>query len=283
MKKVLYKLKIYYKNSATDVEKPVIQYILKNPREVIEMDIHTLAKKGYCSAATIVRIAKKNGLDGFKSLKLALMNDINVDDDLINNAIISIDDENVDTIFSRIFNENIKSLHETYNLIDTEEIIEIVDLIDKVSIIRLFGIGASYLVAKDFQQKLERINIESVLYEDLHMQMISAHNSKPNDLCFIISYSGQTREMVQIANSIKQGGGKYISITKYNNNKVANMADYSLFVPNIEGEIRLGAGSSRISQLTLIDVIYNLYYRKQKEKLNDHILSTKKMLEKLKK
>lgn len=98
MKRVLNKLKIYYKNRATDVEKPVIQYILRNPREVLEMDIHTLAQKGYCSAATIVRIAKKNGGDGFKWLKLALMNDINDDDDLINNSIINIDDENLDLV-----------------------------------------------------------------------------------------------------------------------------------------------------------------------------------------
>lgn len=53
---------------------------MENIREITEMDIHTLAKKGYCSPATIVRISKKIGFNGFKELKIALLNDINFND-----------------------------------------------------------------------------------------------------------------------------------------------------------------------------------------------------------
>ncbi|MFM1571887.1 hypothetical protein EQF93_01075 [Helcococcus ovis] len=73
MRELLYK-------SSDDVEKPVIKYILENIREITEMDIHTLAKKGYCSPVTIVRISKKIGFNGFKELKIALLNDINFND-----------------------------------------------------------------------------------------------------------------------------------------------------------------------------------------------------------
>lgn len=282
MKKILYKLKSYYENQATDIEKPVIRYILENTREVIEMDIHTLAKKGYCSAATIVRIAKKNGLDGFKSMKLALINDLNFDDELVQSSIEISSDDDINSIVSNIFNEHIKSLNNTYKLIDFETIEDVIKLLKKAKVIRLFGIGASYLVAKDFQQKLERINKVSILYEDLHMQLISSNNASEDDLSFVISYSGQTKEIIEICKNLKKHNSKFVAITKYQNNKVMSLADYSLYVPNIEGEIRLGAGSSRITQLTMIDLIYNIYYLREKNKLNDKILSTQKMLEKLK-
>lgn len=55
MKKVIYRLESYYTSQTTDVEKSVIKYILDNIREVTEMYIHTLAKKGYCSPATIIK------------------------------------------------------------------------------------------------------------------------------------------------------------------------------------------------------------------------------------
>ena len=65
MKKVLYRLQSYYNNQATETEKSVLRYILDNTADVVSMDIYTLAKKGYCSPATIVRICKKNHFNGF--------------------------------------------------------------------------------------------------------------------------------------------------------------------------------------------------------------------------
>lgn len=83
MKKVIYRLQSYYDNQATEVEKPIIRYILDNPRDAVATDIHSLAKQGYCSAATIVRICKKNGFKGLRELKIALMEDINFNAELI--------------------------------------------------------------------------------------------------------------------------------------------------------------------------------------------------------
>ena len=88
MKKILFRLQSYYKYQATDIEKPVIRYILDNPRKVTAMDIHTLAKIGYCSAPTIVRICQKNGFKGFKDVKLAIMNELTFNEEIFRNKFI---------------------------------------------------------------------------------------------------------------------------------------------------------------------------------------------------
>ncbi len=149
-----------------------------------------------------------------------------------------------------------------------------------VSLIRLYGIGASYLVCKDLQQKLERINKHCILYEDIHMQLISASNIKEDELAFVISYSGITQEIVNMANMIKNNGAKLISITRYDSNQVMSLADYKMFVQSTEGIKRISAESSRISQMALIDVIYNTYIEKMKIKYYDRIIQTGYLLKK---
>ena len=278
MKKVIYRLESYYTNQVTDVEKSVIRYILDNIREVTEMDIHTLAKKGYCSPATIVRVCKKNGFLGFKDLKLALLNDINFNDELIRSNLTKCKISDGKEKVMEIFNENIRSLNNTYNLIDYDQIEKIVKLIDKSKVIRLFGIGASYLVAKDFQQKLERINKLTILYEDTHLQLINSMNIEKGEIAIMISYSGQTREILDMAKNIKLNNGKLISITKYSNNKLLSMSDYSLNVPNIEHNLRSAASSSRISQLIIIDVLYNTYLEMYKDEFLHKIIKTNEVL-----
>lgn len=281
MKKVIYRLQSYYDNQATEVEKSAIRFLLDNAREVISMDIHSLAKECYCSPATIVRICKKNGFKGYKDFKLALINDISFNDELIRDSVSSnISKSGKHGIIKDIFNENIKAINNTYNLIDYQVIGEVIKLIKKSKIIRLFGIGASFLVCKDFQQKLERINKVSILYEDTHMQLINSNNTQEDDLAIIVSYSGQTREIIDMANNVKSNGTKIISLTQYTSNKLMNIADYNLFVPQIEQKIRLGAGSSRISQLTVIDFLYHTYLSIENEKYMDKILTSNKLLEK---
>lgn len=154
MKKILFRLQSYYKYQATDIEKPVIRYILDNPRKVTAMDIHTLAKIGYCSAPTIVRICQKNGFEGFKDVKLAIMNELTFNEEIFRNKFIDFEGDDIHKTVQVVLNENVNAITNTYNLIDFSELNKIIEKIDESKIIRLFGIGASYLVCKDFQQKL---------------------------------------------------------------------------------------------------------------------------------
>ena len=110
MKKGLYRLEVYYKQNATESEKEVLRFLISRTREAIEMDIHTLAKTCYCSAATIVRICKKNGFSGFKELKIALANDLNFSKQLIQAELTSSTEEKIPNIVVNALNANITAI-----------------------------------------------------------------------------------------------------------------------------------------------------------------------------
>ena len=280
MKKGLYRLEVYYKQSATESEKEVLRFLINQTREAVEMDIHTMAKKCFCSPATIVRICKKNGFSGFKELKQALWNDMNFSKQLMQVNLDAPSGERLPNIVANVLNTNIMAIQNIYNLLDFDELDRIVALLLSQRYVYLYGIGASFLVAKDFQQKLERINKRTFLYEDIHLQLISSTNLEPGDVAIIVSYSGITKEIIEIAQNVKMCGGKIIAITKYGTNKLSSMSDFNLFVPMLEKPLRVGASSSRVSQLSVVDIIYNTYISLEKDKSMEKILSTNKLLEK---
>ena len=109
---------------------------------------------------------------------------------------------------------------------------------------------------------------------------MSSTNIEKGDVAVIISYSGLTKEIIDIAKNIKQRGGIIIAITKYGSNKLSSLSDYHLFVPKLEGPLRVGASSSRVSQLCIVDILYNLYLSLETEKSMDKIILTNKLLEK---
>ena len=208
------------------------------------------------------------------------MNDINFSKQLKQVNLNADAEEKVPTIVAKVLNANISAIQNVYNLLDFEELNKIIMLLLSCRYIYLYGIGASFLVAKDLQQKFERINKRTFLYEDTHLQLVNSTNLEKDDIAIIVSYSGLTKEIIDIAKNIKMCGGKVIAITKYGASKLTSISDYNLFVPTLEQNLRVGASSSRVSQLSIVDIIYNTYISLEKDKAMQKILSTNKLLEK---
>ncbi len=280
MKKAIYRLETYLKNNATESEKDFLVYLLNHTREAVDKDIHTLAKESYCSPATIIRICKKNGFKGFKEMKKALLNDIHFSNELVEAKVNPLKHSDFQKGITEVFNNNIEAIKNTYALMDFKELEEITQLIIKSKKVILFGIGASFIVAKDFQQKLERVNKPNVLFEDFHMQLISANNAQAEDVAIIISYSGLTKEISRIAETMKKNKTPIIAITKYGSSKLISLSDYNLYVADTEGLLRVGASASRITQLTVVDALFQSYLRKTKDISMDKVLKTNQLLSK---
>lgn len=280
MKKALYRLESYYKQKATESERDVLVFLLNQTRDAVEIDIHSLAKKCYCSPATIVRICKKNGFKGFKDLKLALQNDLNFSQELEQANIQPSGSESLQKTIVNALNENIHAIQNTFSLLDFQELNTVVDLIARCHYVYLFGIGASFLVARDLQQKLERINKKTILYEDIHLQLVSSTNIEKDEVAIVFSYSGLTKEIIEMAHNIKAHGGIIIAVTKYGSSKLISLSDYNLYVPRIEAPLRISASSSRISQLSVVDILYQAYLARVHNQSMDKIIATNKLLEK---
>jgi RpiR family transcriptional regulator, murPQ operon repressor len=274
MKSVLVRLKEYY-NEASATEKEIIRFILADPKKVSQMTVHQLAEVTFSSSSSIIRLCKKNGFHGFKEFNKALIYELALRAQSKQEQKTEITkSDRIEDIIEKVTYKNIVSLEDSKNLIDHEVVFKVIQLLKSSHNICLFGIGSSMNVAKDAQQKFIRLNKHCTLSEDWHVQLLTARNMSSRDIGIIISYSGQTKEMIDCAKAMKNNGVKMISITKYGSSPISELCDYNLYVAANESVFRSGAMSSRISQLNMIDILYTGYANTEFEKSIELIAKT---------
>ncbi len=265
----------------TSSEQKIGNYILENYKEVTSLSVKDFAAKTNTSPASIVRFAKKLGYNGFTELKIELASSRLEDkgDDITN--IIRADDKMEEMIKKVEFN-SIETIKETVKLLNSKSISAAISEINKADTIYLFGVGASALVATDLQYKLLRINKKVIFQLDNNLQLATAVHIDSDDIALGISYSGSTREVNIGMAEAKKNGAKCISITSSGKNNLADIADINLYVPNIEKELRVGAISSRLSQLMLTDIIFLAVAKENFDQTEEYLKSTRNLIQQLK-
>lgn len=255
-----------YKKDASPTEVAIIDFILKNAEETSQMTIYDLAEKTFSSPSTIIRLCKKTGYKGYKDFLKDLIYEQAVRSNYKQKHIAELTKtDEVEEIINKVMHKNILSLEETEKLIDTETIKTCVDKLFDCEKLTIFGMGASLIVAKDAQLKFTRINKMSYVSEDWHTQLLMAKNMSEKDVALVISYSGQTEEMITCTEVAKENGATIISITKTDESPINRLADHAIYVAANEFSFRSGAMSSRIAQLNIIDILFTSYINKMYE------------------
>lgn len=264
----------------TKSEKKVADYFIENYKDAINESTQSIAVVTDTSPATVIRFVKTLKFDGLQQLKLAIAADMDsqkpdITDDIIHQK------DGLSEIVEKNKRNLINSIERLYALMDLELIEKSVDAIDSAKKVYLFGVGASGIVCYDINYKLSRIGKDVVFNNDIHLQLVNLNFITKEDACVCVSYSGNTKETVLVAEIAKKAGAKTVGICCYGRNELSKICDITLRVPHDERELRLGAISSRNTTLTLLDTIYlAITHRHYPDVLND-IESTRDLIKKL--
>ncbi|KIY23863.1 MULTISPECIES: MurR/RpiR family transcriptional regulator [Mesobacillus] len=237
-------------------ERKVSEYILDNPKEILQMPIAVLSKKTNTSEATIIRMCRSLHFKGYSELKLNIAAALPQKNPIEHKYQDISPDSSLSETISQIASNNIYSIKNTLSVNDEEVMKKVIQGLHTARRIAIIGVGASGIVALDFEQKLKRINKWCEALIDSHSQLVSVINLNDEDVLFAISYSGETKEIINAVNIAKKNNIKVISLTEYSNNTLQKLADHNLFVSSTENFIRSAATASRISQLTIIDILF---------------------------
>ena len=264
----------------TKSEKKVADYFIDNYKDAINESTQSIAFATDTSPATVIRFVKTLKFDGLQQLKLAIAADMDSQKPDITDEIIHQKD-GLSEIVEKNKRNLINSIERLYALMDLELIEKSVDAIDSAKKVYLFGVGASGIVCYDINYKLSRIGKDVVFNNDIHLQLVNLNFITEEDACVCVSYSGNTKETVLVAEIAKKAGAKTVGICCYGRNELSKICDITLRVPHDERELRLGAISSRNTTLTLLDTIYlAITHRHYPDVLND-IESTRDLIKKL--
>lgn len=236
-------------------ERNVALYILSHLEDVIRMPIAVLAEKAKTSEATIVRMCRALNFSGFKDLKLSIATAPTLE--IQNNHNFELEkDSTILQMIQTIEMHNIDAIQRTLMINGERELEKIIHQINNARKIIFIGIGASAIVAQDFEHKLKRINKNCETIFDSHGQLIAAAHATSEDVVFAISYSGETKEVINALTVAKENQATIITMTQNKRHTIQSFADSALYVVSNEADIRSSATASRIAQLTLIDILY---------------------------
>lgn len=255
LKSVLIRAK-QYQPTASGAEQGALNYLLEHPEEVPRLSVKELSERSFTSPATVVRLCRKLGFEGYRDLQKQLVFEIVARNQEENRGNARVTAGSISDIIHKITYRNIASLEDSMKLVEPQVLEKAVDLICGAESVLLFGLGASQLVAKDAYLKFIRIDKPCSCCEDIHSQYVIAQNSKPNDVAIVISYSGRTEEIVRCGEYLRAQKTPIIAITRFEPSPISKMAACCLNVTATEELYRSGAMSSRISQLNMIDILY---------------------------
>ncbi len=249
--------------NVSTVEKEIANYIISNPDRVTKMSIHELAKESYSSTSSIVRLCKNLGYSGFKEFKHALLAELMAFGDTeshLETPIMATD--SISEIIEKTTQNNIQSLNDTRHLIDNNALETIVDRIHDSHNIYVFGLGSSLCICNDMYIKMTRLGKPCFYTTEYHSQMIQALNCTDADFCLFVSFSGETTELLELAKIAKENKAYCAAITHYGESSLSKLCNITLYSSSNESLFSCGTMSSRISQLNLVDILFNIYCSK---------------------
>lgn len=250
---ILIKLQGIY-DSLKKAERRAADFLLADPQFVSSASIVEVATKAKCSEATLVRLAKKLGYEGYSELKAAILEGNTSQPIKIYQDISEADDYG--TIVKKVFQASIQALTDTLEVLDVKEYERAVEALMSAGKVVFYGVGDAATVALSGYQKFIRVGIEAQVASDPDLQLITASHLKKGDVAIAISHSGRSRSVVNAVKRARLAGASTICITNFPFSPLAKNSDIQLitaaFVEHLNGEVI----SKRVAELCILESLY---------------------------
>lgn len=251
-------------DSFFDTEKKIGDYIVRNPKKVVDMTVGELAKECGVSEASVSRFCKRIELKGFHHLKISLARElVDAKDEGEMSGHISVDD--IDGSLRGILSNKMEELRQTVAMIDRGELKKILEVINNADTVLMAAVGNTIPVAMDGAYKLNQIGIRAMSTPIWETELGYSYNLTDKDIVVAISNSGESTGVIQILEAAKSRGAVAISITNNARSSVAELSTYHITTATREKLFLDGYCFSRVSATMVIEIIYLLLASMRKE------------------
>jgi len=235
-------------------ERKAADFILDFPDNIAGLTIVDFAGRADCSEATIVRLTRRLGYEGYPELKADFFA---VGED---NAIYEYEDvspaDSPGILIRKVFEASIQALKDSLEMLDEEAYKKTADVLCSAGRILFAGIGDAALVAQEAQQRFMRIGVSSYFSLDTDLQLIHATQLEEGDVVVAISHSGHSKPVVDACKLAHDSGAAVVGITNFPVSPLAKKSDIVLqtavFAKSMTGEVI----SKRITALCVIESLY---------------------------
>ncbi|MCX7788013.1 MAG: MurR/RpiR family transcriptional regulator [Spirochaetes bacterium] len=234
-------------------EVKVAEWVLSSPDEVIHFSVSELADRVGVSEPTVIRFCRGLGFKGFQDFKIHLAQTLIPSARSIHEIVNGT--EEPPELIKKVFEANIKAIQNTLSTLDYRSVDTVVKILSKSEKIIFFGLGGSAVVAMDAYHKFFRIGIPCEWFSDSHMAIMASSMMRKNQTLIAISHSGSSKDVVETIEEAKKAGAETVAIVSQKKSPVTKLVHYVLCVDSPETNYKFEPMSSRIAQLSVIDVL----------------------------
>jgi RpiR family transcriptional regulator, carbohydrate utilization regulator len=245
-------------------EQRVAHLLLADPRSFATLPVGELALRSSVSKPTVVRFCRSVGYDGLADFKLKLAGSVNEGVPFVHRAVD--DDDKAGDIVVKVIDNAVAAMLRYRNAASSPSVERAIAALAEAGRasnqgrrIEFYGVGNSGIVALDAQHKFFRLGVTATAVSDGHMQVMSATLLKPGDCAVIISNSGRSRDLLDVAEIARRKGATVIVITASGSplarEALAGPNHVLLAADHPEDADRYSPMVSRLLHLLIIDVL----------------------------
>lgn len=264
-------------------EKKVADYILANEAACSKISLEMLAKQSGVSQPTVMRFVKALGYQGFTEFRYQMIREVsdgNTPGTPGNYAVYGYPfhpQDDLRFIPAKVIAFSVKTIENMLKSISGEEFEKAIKMLQSARRIVLCGVENSSAAAKDLMTKLLYLGYDCRYDEDYYLQRISAQALTEEDVMVGISYSGQSRDTVDVMKIAKKTGAQTICITNFGESLICKWSDVVL-CSSQEQWMYGDCIFSRSSQMVFNDMIYMGLLTNDYEKCTGHLDKNSKII-----
>lgn len=240
----------------TTAERKVADYVVAHQRDTQFMSISDLAEACGVADATVSRFCRRLNYKGYNAFKLAVANTVSQrSGEMFLSGEISPEDS-VPDLCQKLYSTELEALSQTLSMIRPENILAAADILSRAKRVLCMGQGGSMIMAAEAAHLFSTAMPGFSPVSDSHLQLIAATTLTAEDAVLFFSYSGATRELMDLLDVVGDRGVKVILVTHFPKSPAAARADVVLQCGANEGPLQLGSVPARMAQLFLVDILF---------------------------
>ncbi len=264
-------------DSFTHQEKAAARYILDHVELIQKMSAEELAKASFTSKATVVRLCKKLGVEGYQELKYNLVSEmvenIRVNQLLSKEPITEKSSYNdIVTTLPKLYD---KAITDTKLCMDKNVMLRIANRIRQTDRLDIYGSGISYILAQSAAFKFSTLGMECTAYESVNAHYLAARKKKKS-VSFLITFTGANLDMIGVARYLKETSGTYVvGIVGRHNDEIRKWCDEIVEIPSRDSLLSLKVVTSFTATTYVLDIFFSMFLSQTYE---EHVKSSLEMV-----
>lgn len=262
-------------------EQQVAKYMVEHSEQMEHISLEQLAREAEVSQPTVLRMLKTVGYKGFKEAKVAFIEERLRKRESEKHDILGMQlqkSDQIEDVPGKIIGNTIQLLQDSLQAISAKALKKAVRVIEDAEKIIIFSVENSNTIAIDLMTKLLYLGIDCEFNEDYYLQSIRAGHMKEGEVAIGISYTGTSKNTVDVLKMAKKSGAVTIAITNFTDTPLVKYADIVILTSN--KQLLYGNDIfSRTIHLAVVDMLYTGLIINQYDKYKKRLKDSGKMIQ----